>query len=101
MDEARAQASDNPLGDFFAFAPIREVTAVLGEQAEVLDGKAVSGSYYSGLRVEPSLGRAITAEDDKPGAVPVVVLSHQFWHERCADALSLRRMINALPESHR
>jgi predicted permease len=84
MDQARAQASDDPLNDFFAFAPIREVTAVIGEQAEVVDGQAVSGSYYSGLRVEPSLGRAITGEDDKPGAVPVVVLSHQFWQERFA-----------------
>jgi predicted permease len=84
MDEAQAQASDKPLSDFFAFAPIREVTAVIGEQAEVVDGQVVSGSYYSGLRVEPSLGRAITGEDDKPGAVPVVVLSHQFWQERFA-----------------
>jgi predicted permease len=84
MDQARAQASDNPLSDFFAFAPIREVTAVVGDQAEVIDGQAVSGGYYSGLRVETSLGRAIAEDDDKPGAVPVVVLSHQFWQERFA-----------------
>ena len=29
-----------------------------------------------------SLGRAIGYEDDKPGAAPVVVLSHQFWQQR-------------------
>ena len=84
MDQARAQASDSPLSYLFAFAPLREVTAVVGEQAEVVDGQAVSGGYYNGLRVQPALGRAITAEDDKPGAVPVVVLSHQFWQERFA-----------------
>jgi predicted permease len=84
MDQTRAQASDGPLSDLFAFAPVREVTAVIGDQAEVVDGQAVSGGYYSGLRVQPSLGRTITAEDDKPGAVPVVVLSHQFWQERFA-----------------
>src|SRR5262245_35031994 len=84
MDQTRLQAADGPLSDFFAFAPIREVTAVIGDQAEVVDGQAVSGGYYSGLRVQPALGRAITAEDDKPGAVPVVVLSHQFWQERFA-----------------
>ncbi len=84
MDQARVQASDSPLTDLFAFAPVREVTAVVGEQAEVIDGQAVSGGYYSGLRVQPSIGRAITSEDDKPGAVPVVVLSHQFWQERFA-----------------
>src|SRR5689334_18093759 len=84
MDQARAQASDSPLSDLFAFAPLSEVTAVIGDQAEVVAGQAVSGGYYSGLRVQPSLGRAITAEDGKPGATPVVVLSHQFWQERFA-----------------
>jgi len=83
MDQTRAQASDSPLSDLFAFAPIREVTAVVGDQAEVVDGQAVSGDYYSGLRVQ-LLGRAITVEDDKPGATPVVVLSHQFWQEQFA-----------------
>ena len=82
MDQARLQASDSPLTDFFAFAPLREVTAVVGDQAEVIDGQAVSGNYYSGLRVQPSLGRTITVEDDKPGATPVIVLSHQFWRDR-------------------
>ncbi|HEY6216170.1 MAG TPA: ABC transporter permease [Pyrinomonadaceae bacterium] len=84
MDQTRVQSSDSPLSDLFAFAPLREVTAVVGDQAEVVDGQAVSGDYYSGLRVQPILGRAITAEDDKPGATPVVVLSHQFWQERFA-----------------
>src|SRR5207249_3362123 len=40
------------------------------------------GGYYTGLKVQPSLGRGITDEDDKPGAAPVVVLSHQFWREQ-------------------
>ena len=84
MDQTRAQASDSPLSDLFAFAPLREVTAVVGDQAEVVDGQAVSGGYYSGLRVQPSLGRAITAEDDNPGASPVVMLSHQYWQDRFA-----------------
>jgi MacB-like periplasmic core domain len=82
MRQARAAAPDSPLSDFFAFAPIRELIAVAGDQAEIVNGQAVSGGYYGGLGVQPSLGRAITEEDDKRGATPVVVLSHQFWHER-------------------
>src|SRR2546421_7509607 len=78
----RAAAPDGPLSDFFAFAPIQHLTAVIGDQAEIVNGQAVSGGYYSGLRVQPSPGRAINDEDDKPGAAPVVVLSHQFWLER-------------------
>ena len=82
MRQARAQATENPLSDFFAFAPVRDVSAVVGDQAELINGQAVSGDYYAGLRMQPSFGRAISEEDDKPGAAPVVVLSHQFWQER-------------------
>lgn len=79
----QAQAApDGPLSDLFAFAPIRELNAVVDKQAEVISGQAVSGAYYTGLRVQPVLGRAITDEDDRAGAAPVVVLSHQFWQER-------------------
>ena len=81
MHQAYA-APESPLSDFFAFAPIREISAVIGEQAEVITGQAVSGGYYHGLGVQPVLGRAITDEDDRAGAAPVVILSHQFWRER-------------------
>ena len=81
MRQARAAASEGPLSDFFAFAPIG-LTAVVSDQAEVINGQAVSGGYYAGLRVLPILGRAITDEDDKAGAAPVAVLSFQFWQER-------------------
>src|SRR5262245_50024998 len=81
---AQAQATDGPLSDLFAFAAIGGVTAMTSNQAETINGQAVSGGYYAGLRVQPVLGRALTDEDDKPGAAPVVVLSHQFWQERFA-----------------
>jgi predicted permease len=81
MRQAHA-APDSRLSDFFAFAPFDELNVVVGKQAEVISGQAVSGGYYTGLRVQPVLGRAITDDDDKPGAEPVVVLSHQFWQER-------------------
>jgi len=82
MCQTRDVAPDSPLSDFFAFAPIRELSAVVGDQAEIINGQAVSGGYYTGLGVDAIQGRAIAAEDDKPGAEPVVVLSHQFWQER-------------------
>jgi len=78
----QTQATETPLSDLFAFAPIQDVSAVVADQAELIDGQAVSGNYYTGLRIQTSLGRPITDDDDKPGAMPVVVLSHQFWQER-------------------
>jgi predicted permease len=83
MRQAQA-APDSPLSDLFAFAPIREMNAVVGQQAEIISGQVVSGGYYAGLGVQPVLGRAITYEDDRAGAAPVVVLSHPFWQERFA-----------------
>jgi len=77
-----AAGSESPLSDLFAFGPISELTAKLGDQAEIIKGQAVSGNYFAGLKVQPSLGRAITDNDDRSGAVPVVVLSDQFWQER-------------------
>src|SRR5262249_38630505 len=82
MRQARAAAPESPLSDFFAFAPISKVAAVSGDQAETVNGQAVSGGYYAGLRVQPILGRGITDEDDKPAAARGVVLSHQFGQER-------------------
>ncbi|MGH9845431.1 MAG: ABC transporter permease [Blastocatellia bacterium] len=81
----QAQASpDSLLSDLFAFAPLQDLNAVIGSQAEIINGQAVSGGYYTGLGVQPVLGRAITDEDDRAGAAPVVMLSHQFWQERFA-----------------
>jgi predicted permease len=83
MQQGRvAAASESPLSSLFAFGPVSELIAKVGDQPEVVKGQAVSGGYYDGLGVQPSLGRAITVEDDRPGAAPVVVLSNQFWQTR-------------------
>jgi predicted permease len=82
MHQTSAATPESPLSNFFAFAPIEEVTSMVGDEAEVINGQAVSGAYYTGLGVQPSLGHAITDEDDTPGAALVVVLSHQYWQER-------------------
>src|SRR6185295_14617706 len=84
MQKTQAGSTESPISDLFAFAPIPEITARLGDQPEVINGQAVSGNYYAGLRVNPSLGRAITVDDDTKNAAPVVMLSYQFWEERFA-----------------
>jgi predicted permease len=82
MRQARSAATDDPLSDLFAFGPVYGLTAVANEQADVIRGQAVSGGYYTGLGVQPMLGRAITDSDDNAAAPPVVVLSHFYWQER-------------------
>ncbi|MCG3161669.1 MAG: hypothetical protein JMDDDDMK_02866 [Acidobacteria bacterium] len=100
MRQARAAATDDPFSDLFAFAPIYELTAVMNEQAEVVRGQAVSGDYFTGLGVQPMLGRAISNADDNEAAPPVVVLSHQYWQERFAanpDVVGKQLKLNQTP----
>ena len=82
MQSARTQSADSPFTDFFAFGPIYELTSVVNDQAEIVQGQAVSGGYYAGLGVEPMLGRTIKDDDDQASSPPVVVISHRYWRDR-------------------
>jgi putative ABC transport system permease protein len=53
-----------------------------GGEPERLIGGAVSADYFSVLGVKPELGRVFTHDEDKPGAPPVIVLSHGLWQRR-------------------
>ena len=46
---------------------------------ERVAGVMVSSTLLTTLGVQPSLGRAFTAEEDRPGAPKVVVITHGFW----------------------
>ncbi|HEX4565080.1 MAG TPA: ABC transporter permease [Vicinamibacterales bacterium] len=39
----------------------------------------VSANYFDVLGIRPQYGRTFVAEDDKPGAPAVLVLTHDFW----------------------
>ncbi len=52
------------------------------DRPERVMGTLVSSSLFTTLGVEPSLGRAFTAEEDRPGAPKVVVITHGFWKRR-------------------
>jgi putative ABC transport system permease protein len=45
-------------------------------------GAWVTGGFYSTLGLEPFAGRLLTADDDRPGAPPVAVLSYAYWESR-------------------
>jgi putative ABC transport system permease protein len=48
----------------------------------VVSGGVVSPNLFGLLRVSPILGRLFSADDDRVGAVPVVLLSHDLWTSR-------------------
>jgi predicted permease len=50
-----------------------------GDAARPLWAEYVTGTYFSTLGVGSSSGRVFNADDDRPSATPVAVLSHQAW----------------------
>src|SRR5262249_15939980 len=51
-------------------------------EAERLRAAQMSADLFDALRVRAALGRVYTNDEDKPGANPVVVLSHGLWQRR-------------------
>jgi predicted permease len=58
--------------------PIAAALTGNGEPAS-LRGKAVTSGYFRVFATGARLGRTFTPEEDRPGAAPVVVLSHAAW----------------------
>jgi putative ABC transport system permease protein len=53
-----------------------------GELPERVKGATVSEDFFLTLGVTPVAGRAFLPEEAKPGAAPVVMLSHALWQRR-------------------
>jgi predicted permease len=70
------------LEDLFAFKGAGRMDVTINGQAEVVQAELVSGNYYQQMEVQPRMGRAITAQDDRPGAAPVAVISDEYWARR-------------------
>jgi macrolide transport system ATP-binding/permease protein len=92
--------NDAIFSDVFAYCHSREVRRAnvnVNGQAESTKGELVSGDYFQGLQVPPAAGRLILSDDDRVGAVPVVVASHAFAEKHygtVADAVGKSILIN-------
>jgi predicted permease len=54
------------------------------ESAEPYPGEFVSGNYFAMFGVGAYAGRTLTAQDDRPGAPLVTVMSYRLWQQRYA-----------------
>lgn len=94
-EPTRTQGRRIPYGVFTAwqsaatsFAALSaEVDAVinLGDDANATDrfaGTYLSHTSFKLLRVRPLVGRDFRADDERPGAAPVVILGYRVWADR-------------------
>lgn len=97
----RFRAHHPMLAQVFAYAPFQEANVrVDGVPEADVAAQFVSGDYHAGLGVRLARGRAIVADDDRPGAEPVAVLSHRYWERRFgSDPAAVGRVvqINGVP----
>jgi putative ABC transport system permease protein len=59
-------------------------TTVTGKSFEpaIVSGSPTTFNAFATLGVTPALGRGFLAEEDRPGAEPVVIVSDAFWRQR-------------------
>lgn len=64
--------------------PFNMTLSGYGEAEEISGGRA-SANLFEVLGVRPALGRTFLPQEDNPGNDHVVIVTHQFWHERFHD----------------
>ena len=65
------------------------------ENPQRVPAASVTASFFDVMRTPPRLGRGFGAEDDRPGAAPVVVLGDDLWRIRFgADPGAIGRVVD-------
>ncbi len=85
--------------DMAAWSISRGTVSVPGP-AEYIDGLEMSSELFSLLGVNVAPGRMFLPEEDRPGAPPVVILSHSFWQRHFAAnpaAIGMRLVFDGKP----
>ncbi len=81
----------------FAFADTRFNLAPQGE-VRYVEGLFVSGGFFGVLGVSPAIGRAIGAEDDRPGCgAGTAVISHALWQREFGGASDVLSRVLTTP----
>src|SRR5262245_42545031 len=81
--------SGTPFSDIAAW-DLRPVGLTVDGHTDRLVATAVSGNYFSTLRLDPAAGRLILPSDGEfGGAQPIAVLSHSYWSRRFGASTSI------------
>ncbi len=72
----------------------------IGEETERVRASGVTPEFFGVFKTNPISGRALQAEDSKPGAPAVIILSHALWQRRfggAADVVNRQITVNGKP----
>lgn len=81
-EEFHEYADKNRVFDRVAGYTGADLLYTTSEGTERFNGQLMAPGTFEALGVAPLLGRAITAEDYKPGAPPVVAMRYKLWATR-------------------
>ena len=95
-----------------AATQFRSLNLTGADEPERLSGRAVSANFFDVLGVKPTLGRSFIADEDRPGARPVCLISAGLWQRRFGAEAGLvgqqltmsgesYTVVGVLPESYR
>ena len=99
QDYLDLRAGNDVFTDMAAHVPMSAAVRVDGTGRFVM-GEAVTGNYFRFLGVRPVLGRMLAADDDRPGAARVAVISNGLWDRafgRDPDVVGRRLRIRSEP----
>jgi predicted permease len=85
--------------DLMGFAT-NQVTVLAGAASHYAEVQLVTGNFFTGLGVNALAGRTLTLADDRPGAVPVAVVSYRYWERHLGlnpEAVGRTIFVNAHP----
>ncbi|HEX7136828.1 MAG TPA: ABC transporter permease, partial [Vicinamibacterales bacterium] len=87
---------------FEALAASRDEAQTLTgtDRAQRLRARRVTANFFQVLGVSPTIGRSFTADDERAGAEPAVIVSHEFWRTEIAgdpSVLGRALTLNARP----
>jgi putative ABC transport system permease protein len=66
----------------------RSFNLISQREPERVRGATVMADYLTTLGVKPVLGRAFSADEDRPGGPPVALISYTFWQKHFAGSAS-------------
>lgn len=91
-EDFRAELNGKNVGELIAYIPTNLNLHTLGEsRVEKVTASFVSENFFSGMSLQPQIGRFFDAEDgiESLSGKPVVVISHETWKNRFASSTDI------------